>query len=205
MSLARLRHYLADVARLCREAQPNDREAFRREIAVLERTLRPWTPEELAAVFAGHAPPLQPGERIEVPLRTWMPGKDACPHCGGKSTFMNDRCGHCLNAEGVMAREASDGHLLVDHSKADLEADPPPADPATDPLWDGMPEIDSKAVVKASPVIRGHTGADLDPRLIRKGGYTSLDDLIRSFASRAPTLIRQPRSNRAPKEPQHNE
>ncbi len=61
--------------------------------------------------------------------------------------------------------------------KADLEADPPPQDPATDPLWDGMPEIDSKSVVKASPVIRQKIGADLDPKLIRKGGYTSFDDL----------------------------
>ena len=45
-------------------------------------------------------------------------------------------------------------------------------------VWDGMPEIDSKAVVKASPIIREHTGADLDPKLIRKGGYASFDDLV---------------------------
>jgi hypothetical protein len=61
--------------------------------------------------------------------------------------------------------------------KSDLEADLPPADLTTDPLWDGVPEIDSKAVVKASPVVRRHTGADLDPKLIRKGGYKSFDDL----------------------------
>jgi hypothetical protein len=45
-------------------------------------------------------------------------------------------------------------------------------------VWDGMPEIDSKAVVKASPIIRKFTGADLDPKMIRKGGYSSLDDLV---------------------------
>jgi hypothetical protein len=61
--------------------------------------------------------------------------------------------------------------------KADLEADPPPEDPSTDQLWEGMPEIDSKSVVKASPVIRELIGAELDPKLIRKGGYTSFDDL----------------------------
>jgi hypothetical protein len=44
-------------------------------------------------------------------------------------------------------------------------------------VWEGMPEIDSKAVVKASPVIRQFTGGDLDPRMIRKGGYSSFDDL----------------------------
>ena len=61
--------------------------------------------------------------------------------------------------------------------KDDLEADLPGTDPDTDGLWDGIPEIDSKAVVKASPVVRKHIGADLDPSLIRRGGYTSFDDL----------------------------
>jgi hypothetical protein len=45
-------------------------------------------------------------------------------------------------------------------------------------VWDGMPEIDSKAVVKASPIIRKFTGADLDPKMIKKGGYASFDDLV---------------------------
>jgi hypothetical protein len=44
-------------------------------------------------------------------------------------------------------------------------------------VWDGMPEIDSKAVVKASPVIRTFTGSDLDPRMIKRGGYASFDEL----------------------------
>jgi hypothetical protein len=44
-------------------------------------------------------------------------------------------------------------------------------------VWEGMPEIDSKAVVKASPVIRKFMGADLDPKMIMQGGYASFDDL----------------------------
>jgi hypothetical protein len=68
--------------------------------------------------------------------------------------------------------------------KADLEADPMPADPEMDPLWEGMPEIDSKSVVKASPIIRQHVGADLDPKLIRKGGYDSFDDLANDLLPR---------------------
>jgi hypothetical protein len=48
-------------------------------------------------------------------------------------------------------------------------------------VWEGMPEIDSKAVVKASPVVRQFTGADLDPSLIRKGGYASFDDLAKDL------------------------
>jgi hypothetical protein len=45
-------------------------------------------------------------------------------------------------------------------------------------VWGGMPEIDSKAVVKASPIIRKFVGGELDPRMIRKGGYSSFDDLV---------------------------
>lgn len=45
-------------------------------------------------------------------------------------------------------------------------------------VWDGMPEIDSKAVVKASPIIRRFTGADLDPKMIKRGGYSSFDELV---------------------------
>jgi hypothetical protein len=62
--------------------------------------------------------------------------------------------------------------------REDLEADPPPPDLASDPLWEGLPEIDSKAVVKASPFVRKYLGVELDPRLIRKGGYSSFDDLV---------------------------
>jgi hypothetical protein len=47
----------------------------------------------------------------------------------------------------------------------------------TVPIWEGLPEIDSKAVVKASPIIKRFTGADLDPQMIRQGGYKSFDDL----------------------------
>jgi hypothetical protein len=47
----------------------------------------------------------------------------------------------------------------------------------TAPVWDGLPEIDSKAVVKASPIVRQFVGAELDPKVIRKGGYASFDDL----------------------------
>lgn len=45
-------------------------------------------------------------------------------------------------------------------------------------IWEGVPEVDSKAVVKASPIVREFIGIELDPFLIRKGGYGSLDDLL---------------------------
>jgi hypothetical protein len=66
----------------------------------------------------------------------------------------------------------------------------------TAPVWEGMPEIDSKAVVKASPIIKQFTGGDLDPRMIRKGGYTSFDDLANDLlpklrAACSPTTTRR--------------
>ena len=66
-------------------------------------------------------------------------------------------------------------------------------------VWEGMPEIDSKAVVKASPIICKFTGADLDPKMIRRGGYSSFDDLamdllpkLREACSSSQSLPRRP-------------
>jgi hypothetical protein len=56
------------------------------------------------------------------------------------------------------------------------------ADPATLPggtdLWDDMPQVDSKAIARTSPIFERHLGVPLDVRLIRPGGYTSIDDAI---------------------------
>jgi len=52
----------------------------------------------------------------------------------------------------------------------------------TNKVWQTMmPEIDSKAVVKASPIIKRFLGTPLDPRLIKKGGYASFDDLVKDL------------------------
>ena len=55
-------------------------------------------------------------------------------------------------------------------------------DPASLPggadLWDGMPKVDSKAVARTSPIFEKHFGVPLDVKLIRHGGYTSIDDVI---------------------------
>src|SRR5689334_10642001 len=61
------------------------------------------------------------------------------------------------------------------------EAPPPSSNastPATEGAWDDMPAIDSKAVVKASTIFKRYLGVDLDPKMIRKGGYSSFDDLV---------------------------
>ena len=45
-------------------------------------------------------------------------------------------------------------------------------------LWDDMPKVDSKAVARTSPIFERHFGIPLDVKLIRPGGYASIDDLI---------------------------
>ena len=45
-------------------------------------------------------------------------------------------------------------------------------------IWDQMPVIDSKAVARSSPLFRKHLGIPLDTKLIRPGGYASIEEVI---------------------------
>ncbi len=45
-------------------------------------------------------------------------------------------------------------------------------------LWDDMPTVDSKAIARASPIFERHLGVPLDVKLIRHGGYASIEDAI---------------------------
>ncbi len=80
--------------------------------------------------------------------------------------------------------DASEAKLRAELRKwyEDESETPPPTSsastPATEGAWDGMPAIDSKAVVKASTIFKKYLGVDLDPKLIRKGGYGSFDDFV---------------------------
>jgi acyl carrier protein len=44
-------------------------------------------------------------------------------------------------------------------------------------LWD-TPAVDSKAVIKISPVVEKHTGKQLDPSWIKCGGYESVPEAV---------------------------
>lgn len=55
---------------------------------------------------------------------------------------------------------------------------PPPSNPATAAVWGKVPAVDSKAVARASPVVRKHLGVGIDPKLIRKGGYATFDEAL---------------------------
>jgi hypothetical protein len=50
--------------------------------------------------------------------------------------------------------------------------------PGGDDLWDGMPIVDSKAVARTSPIFERHLGIPLDVKLIRPGGYASIEDAV---------------------------
>jgi hypothetical protein len=45
------------------------------------------------------------------------------------------------------------------------------------PVWNRMPEIDSKAIVKASPIFEQYLGLQLPPSMIKRGGYDSFEQL----------------------------
>lgn len=45
-------------------------------------------------------------------------------------------------------------------------------------IWDRMSGVDSKTVMRSSPVFKEVLGIDLDPRLVRAGGYKNEDDVI---------------------------
>ena len=45
-------------------------------------------------------------------------------------------------------------------------------------LWDAMPTLDSKTIARTSPIFEKHLGRPLKVRLIRPGGYNSIDDMV---------------------------
>ena len=52
------------------------------------------------------------------------------------------------------------------------------AEAAGSDLWDSMPMIDSKEVARTSSIFEEHLGRPLDVRLIRPGGYDSIENMI---------------------------
>ena len=71
------------------------------------------------------------------------------------------------------SQETADWDLQVEASGNDFIRDANHSD-----LWDSLPELDSKTVARTSPIFKEHLGRPLDVKLIRPGGYESLDDMI---------------------------
>ena len=45
-------------------------------------------------------------------------------------------------------------------------------------VWRLLPAIDSKCVMKASVIFEDHLGVDLDPSMVRPGGYPSFEAML---------------------------
>ena len=71
------------------------------------------------------------------------------------------------------AQETDDWDAQVEASGTGIVSDTGNSD-----LWDCMPTLDSKAVARSSPIFERHLGRPLDIRLIRPGGYQSIDDMV---------------------------
>ena len=69
-----------------------------------------------------------------------------------------------------------------DASKAD--EDRPALGPATAGAFGHVPDLDSKTVARWSSTVRDHIGCKLDPRLIRRGGYSSFEDFWSEMSPR---------------------
>lgn len=70
-------------------------------------------------------------------------------------------------------RERADWDAQVGRSSAEAASEAAGSD-----LWDSMPMIDSKEVARTSSVFEEHLGRPLDVRLIRPGGYGSIENMI---------------------------
>lgn len=45
-------------------------------------------------------------------------------------------------------------------------------------LWGSMPQVDSKAVARMAPIFEKHLKIKFDAKLIKAGGYESIDEVI---------------------------
>lgn len=75
--------------------------------------------------------------------------------------------------EAWWGREAEDWDSMV-ASKPTASAGQSP----TSDLWDNIPEVDSKAVARSSPIFEQYLGIPLNIKLIRPGGYSAISDMI---------------------------
>jgi seryl-tRNA(Sec) selenium transferase len=51
-------------------------------------------------------------------------------------------------------------------------------------LWDDLPEVDSKVAARTTPLFEDHLGMKLDVRMIKAGGYDSIDKMINDLVPR---------------------
>ena len=50
--------------------------------------------------------------------------------------------------------------------------------PGGSALWDDMPTVDSKTIARSSPIFEQHLGVKLDVKLIKPGGYDTIEEAV---------------------------
>lgn len=58
-------------------------------------------------------------------------------------------------------------------------------------LYDDLPEIDSKAVARTSPIFEQHFGIPLDTSLIKPGGYSDISSLISDLVPKMKKILEE--------------
>jgi hypothetical protein len=76
--------------------------------------------------------------------------------------------------DGLSSSLCADLKHKYDEAKDDNAK--PPVKASLMGAFDHLPDLDSKTVAKWSATIKKHMGCELDPSLIRRGGYRSFDD-----------------------------
>lgn len=75
--------------------------------------------------------------------------------------------------DGVTSALRAELKTLYDEAKDDNAK--PPLKASVAGAFDHLPDLDSKTVAKWSSTFKKYLGCDLDPALIRRGGYHSFD------------------------------
>ena len=72
-------------------------------------------------------------------------------------------------------------------------------------LWDSMPELDSKAVARSSPIFVRYLGIPLEAKIIRPGGYESADQMINHLVPKMLDRLQSDAGCRLLKKESHDE
>ena len=97
--------------------------------------------------------------------------------------------GGLLNADlnAWWEHECGDWDMLV-------EGKSPENLPGGEDLWNCMPVVDSKAVARTSPIFERYFGIPLDVKLIRRGGYKSIDEMIGDLVPKMLEIVKSKRA-----------
>lgn len=88
---------------------------------------------------------------------------------------------------------ASDLRAWWDGETSDWDAEVTGSSPKlSGELWERMPEIDSKVVARSSGIFEKHFGIPLDVRLIRRGGYSSVEDMVEDLVPKMQAKLKKP-------------